>query len=208
MNKVFHPLQLRKYFIMGSQNCDREPLEILESALKAGITIFQFREKGAGSLTGKEKLELGQKMRQLCARYHVPFIVNDDYHLVEQLNADGIHVGQDDLAIKKLRVLFPDKIIGLSVSNSQELAKSPIDLVDYLGAGPIFPTSTKTDAKKAVGIQWIKTIKNRYPDIPIVGIGGITTSNAQQVLEAGAEGVSFISAITKASNIEEAVHQL
>lgn len=200
--------QLRKYFIMGSQNCNRNPVEILESAVSAGITAFQFREKGEGSLTGKEKLALGRKLREVCTRYNVPFIINDDMKLVEPLEADGIHVGQDDVSIKELRQLFPHKIIGLSVSNAGEVANSPVHLVDYLGAGPVFNTTSKADAKSAVGVDWIKALRNQFPASPIVGIGGITTQNAASVIEAGANGVAVISTITKAEDIVEVVQWL
>src|SRR5699024_5178048 len=100
------------------------------------------------------------------------------------------------------------KIIGLSVSNSHEVEHSPLELVDYIGAGPVFATTTKEDAKTPVGIEWVKNLRNRFPLLPIVGIGGITIDNAHSVIEAGADGVSVISAITKAKNIKEAVHKL
>ncbi|MFD1852214.1 thiamine phosphate synthase [Oceanobacillus bengalensis] len=199
---------LRKYFIMGSQNCNDDPVRVLESAVKAGITAFQFREKGEGSLTGDAKLELGKQLRAICRGYHIPFIVNDDVSLVDTLDADGIHVGQDDQSVDELRNLFPDKIIGLSVSNASEVAKSPIHLVDYIGAGPIFSTRTKSDAKSAVGVEWIATLREQFPNLPIVGIGGITTENAASVISKGADGVSFISAITMTEDIKEAVRQL
>lgn len=199
---------MRKYFIMGSQNCDYDPTDILESAAKAGITAFQFREKGEGSLTGKAKLELGGQLRKICREYQVPFIVNDDVELGKSLDADGIHVGQDDQAVKTIRALFPDKIVGLSVSNSREVADSPLSLVDYVGAGPVFATSSKWDAKEAVGVEWIATLREQFPTLPIVGIGGITTQNAASVIEAGADGVSVISAITKSKNINEVVQSL
>ncbi len=201
-------MNLRKYFIMGSQNCDHDPATILEEAAKAGITAFQFREKGKGSLTGKEKLELGFRLRDICARHHVLFFVNDDIELAEPLEADGVHVGQDDMRLDELRERFPDKIIGLSVSNQHEVDSSPVQLADYLGAGPIFSTSTKNDAKQAVGTEWIEVLKHHYPDIPIVGIGGINEQNAASVINAGADGVSVISAITKAENIKAVVENL
>lgn len=200
--------QLRKYFIMGSQNCDRNPMEVLQEAVSAGITAFQYREKGEGALTGNAKLDLGKRLRKICASHQIPFIVNDDIELVEPLNADGIHVGQDDLSVKEIRQLFPDKIIGLSVSNIHELEQSPLSLVDYIGAGPIYHTSTKSDAKSVVGVQWIETLRAQFPDLPIVGIGGINTHNAPLVIQAGADGVSVISAITKAMNIKEAVEKI
>ena len=200
--------QLRKYFIMGSQNCDRDPVETLREAISAGITAFQYREKGDGALTGKTKLELGKMLREICAAHQVPFIVNDDIELVEQLQADGIHVGQEDLSVREVRQMFPDKIVGLSVSNIHELKQSPLSFVDYIGAGPMYDTSTKSDAKSAVGVQWIQFLRMQFPDLPIVGIGGINTQNASLVIQAGADGVSVISAITKAPNIKDAVEKL
>src|SRR5699024_7939823 len=139
--------QLRKYFIMGSQNCDHNPVDILQEAASAGITAFQYREKGHGALTGHAKLELGKQLREICASHQIPFIVNDDIELVEPLEADGIHVRQDDLSAMEVRQLFPNNIIGLSISNHSELEQSPISLVDYIGAGPMYDTSTKPDAK-------------------------------------------------------------
>lgn len=199
---------LRKYFIMGSQNCDRDPKQILKEAITAGITAFQYREKGTGSLTGFQKYILGKQLRDICRYYHIPFFVNDEVELAQVLEADGIHVGQDDLSPTDLRRKFPNKWIGLSISNNQELSTSPIVCVDYLGIGPIFATTTKEDAKAPVGTTWIKEVKQRYPNMPIVGIGGISTKNANSVIEAGADGVAVISAITRANDIQEAVAQL
>ncbi len=200
--------QLRKYFIMGSQNCDRDPVDILKEAVSTGITAFQYREKGDDALTGHDKLELGKQLREICASRQIPFIVNDDIELVEPLQADGIHVGQDDLSVKEIRQLFPDKIIGLSVSNILELEQSPLSFVDYIGAGPMYHTTTKSDVKATVGVQWIETLRSQFPNLPIVGIGGINTDNAPSVLQAGADGVAVISAIAKASNIKGAVEKL
>ncbi len=193
---------------MGSQNCDRDPAEILEAAAKAGITAFQYREKGPASLTSNAKLELGKQLRAICKQYQIPFIVNDDVELVELLDADGIHVGQDDQSVEELRLAFPTKIIGLSVSNMDEVERSPLDLVDYIGAGPIFSTTTKTDAKAAVGLEWIQTLRTQFPTLPIVGIGGINTMNASSVLQAGADGVSFISVVTQAEDIAVAIEEI
>lgn len=205
---MFNRALLRKYFIMGSQNCHRSPQAVLEEALAAGITAFQFREKGAGSLSGQAKLQLGKELRARCRAYNVPFFINDNIELAKELDADGIHVGQEDMPVKEVRMQFPDKMIGLSVSNQEELNQSSLDVVDYIGVGPIFATSTKEDAKQAVGLEWIQTIRSQYPTIPIVAIGGIQTENAGSVIKAGADGVSFITAVTKAENIKAAVEKL
>lgn len=199
---------LRKYFIMGSQNCLRDPIVILQEALEAGITAFQYREKGTGSLTGMEKVTLGKQLRTMCREYKVPFIVNDDIGLVEALDADGIHVGQDDFAVEYLRENFPNLIIGLSISNSEELANSNTSVIDYIGAGPVFLTRTKEDAKTVTGLEWIRQLRREEPLLPIVGIGGINESNASQIIEAGADGVSVISAITHSENIDQTIKLL
>lgn len=199
---------LRKYFIMGSQNCYQDPVNMVERALQAGITAFQYREKGDRALKGKEKIELGRKLRALCRKYHVPFLINDDVELATELDVDGIHVGQDDIPIDELRIQFPNLLLGLSVSNEEELKHSPIHFVDYIGAGPIFPTNTKDDAKQAVGVEWIRELRQRHPYLPIVGIGGINTDNARTVLEAGANGIAVISTITQAQDIKKAIAKL
>ncbi|MFD1412649.1 thiamine phosphate synthase [Oceanobacillus jeddahense] len=199
---------LRKYFIMGSQNCHRDPNAVLEEALAAGITAFQYREKGTGSLNGKEKLQLGKELRECCRKHNIPFFINDDIELASALEVDGIHVGQDDMPIEEVRTKFPDKIIGLSISTQEELNRSPLDLVDYIGVGPIFATSTKEDSKQTVGLEWIHTIRAQFPNIPIVAIGGIQIENAHSAIEAGADGVSFITAVTEAEDIKEAVNKL
>lgn len=193
---------------MGSQNCSRNPTDILKAAIDGGITAFQFREKGKGSLTGRAKLELGMKLREICKLHEIPFFINDDVELIKPLNVDGIHVGQDDVSVRELRWLYPDLTIGLSVSNEQEVENSPLSLVDYVGAGPVYQTDTKKDAKKPVGVEWIAKLRKQFPSLAIVGIGGINTENAHNVIQAGADGVSVISAIAEAKNILEAVRAL
>ena len=193
---------------MGSQNCKYDPIETLQKAITAGITAFQYREKGDGALTGEAKLELGKRLRDICTDNNVLFIVNDDIELVDPLEADGIHVGQEDFSVEEIHDIFPGKIIGLSVSNANEMKQSPISLVNYLGAGPIYNTYTKADAKSAVGVEWIRTLRAQFPNMPIVGIGGINVENAPDVIKSGADGVSVISAITKATNIKEVIARL
>lgn len=200
--------KLHTYFIMGSQNCNRDPVAILDEAIEGGITAFQFREKGRGALTGEAKLRLGKELRALCSEYQIPFFINDDIDLVEALDVDGIHVGQGDMSVKKIREMFPEKIIGLSISNREELKQSPIEFIDYVGAGAVFTTTTKEDAKEAVGLKWIQTLKKEYPNLPIVGIGGIHSDNAHLVREVGADGVAVISAITQAKDVRQVVKQL
>lgn len=184
---------LHTYFIMGSQNCIKDPVETLQRAIRGGITAFQFREKGEGSLTGAEKVKLGCRLREVCSRHGIPFFVNDDIELVREWEADGVHIGQEDTEIEKVRDRFPDLLIGLSVSTPEELKQSRYELADYLGVGPVFKTSSKQDAKDVIGIEGLRTIQNRA-GLPVVAIGGIHEGNVQKVRETGA-GISVISAI-------------
>ncbi|MEK4252520.1 thiamine phosphate synthase [Ureibacillus sp. FSL K6-2830] len=201
-------MDLAVYFIMGNENCNNEsPLSVLEDALKAGITIFQLREKGKEPLMGKELEQFARSCQSLCKQYGVPFIVNDDVELALKIDADGIHVGQDDTPIEAIREKFKNKIIGVSVHNKEEMVKAVEGGADYVGIGPIFETKSKPDAKKPAGVNFLKKAREMYPNFPIVGIGGITPFNAQMVLEAGADGIAVISAICNSNNRTQTVQQ-
>jgi thiamine-phosphate pyrophosphorylase len=187
---------LRIYFVMGSQNVINNPLDVLEEALKGGITAFQFREKGEGTFSGAKYLEFATNCQRLCKQYDVPFIVNDDLGLAIHLNADGIHVGQDDLPVQKVRKMMGNKWVGVSVHTLADVEEAIKYGADYVGIGPIFPTDSKSDAKKPSGTRFLKEVANLYTELPIVGIGGITPENTYEVLEAGADGIAVVSAIS------------
>jgi len=201
------------YFITGSQDIeDRDLYAVLEEAIKAGITMFQFREKGPGSLENQpiKKRELAIKLQILCQMYQVPFIVNDDVELAISIEADGIHVGQEDAPVEEvIRRVPANMIIGFSTSNAQEVADAErIEGVDYIGLGPVFTTLSKEDTDPEIGIEGMKDIMGEGRSLPIVAIGGITTDNAIEVRQVGVDGVSVISAITKSKNIKRTVEQL
>ncbi|WLR51205.1 thiamine phosphate synthase [Bacillus tianshenii] len=199
---------LKLYFIMGSNNCFQDPVHVLEEAIRGGITCFQFREKGKGAYTGTEKEEFAKVLQKICRQSGIPFIVNDDVDLAERINADGVHVGQDDKHITYVRKQFQGKIVGLSVHNEEEAQEAVAQSVDYIGLGPIYTTSSKEDAKAAVGPGTVQSFRNKAINIPLVAIGGINEANVIEVMEAGADGVSVISAISKASSPFEAANQL
>ncbi|QCR34158.1 thiamine phosphate synthase [Lysinibacillus sp. SGAir0095] len=198
---------LNVYFIMGTLNSS-EPLETLEKALKARITCFQLREKGEGSLTGEALESFARACQKLCKAYGVPFIVNDDVELALKLDADGIHVGQDDLAITEFRARAKNKIIGVSVHNEQEMELAVKSGADYVGIGPIYATKSKTDAQPPAGVDFLQKARSQYPNFPIVGIGGINEKNAAEVRSSGADGVSVISVICESPNIEKTIQAL
>ncbi len=190
---------LKVYFIMGSPNCKVDPSSILKAAIEGGITLFQYREKGSLALSGKDKYKLAKSFQDICMSSSIPFVVNDDIELALSLNADGVHLGQEDESAETVRRKIGDKILGVSVHTIDEAKRAINHGADYLGIGPIFPTDTKPDAKKPRGFILIQQLKDSGIDIPIVGIGGINEVNASSVAAAGADGVSVISAISQSN---------
>jgi thiamine-phosphate pyrophosphorylase len=199
---------LKVYFIFGSNNCLKNPIEVLEEAIAGGISIFQFREKGKDALQGLEKVELAKVLQSICKENGIPFIVNDDIELALEISADGVHIGQEDEPVESVREKIGDRILGVSAHTMKE-AQAAVDAgADYLGIGPIFPTKTKEDAKAVQGTVLIEELRVNQFTIPLVGIGGITAENANSVIKSGADGVSVITAISLAQNIKDATRQL
>lgn len=198
------------YFIMGSQNSGaRDPFELLEAALSGGITHFQLREKGHGALKGEALLEFALRCRQLCHNYGVPLIINDHVELACEIEADGIHVGQDDVsALYARKIIGKEKILGVSVHSVKEAQQAILHGADYVGMGPVFGTVSKPDAKAPAGVKGILAVKNKFPALPILGIGGITPENAGQVWKSGVSGIAVISSITEAEDIEGRIKAL
>ena len=206
---MFNKELLKLYFICGTTTClGKDLYTVVEDALKGGITLFQFREKGKGALEGEEKLELAIKLKNLCKKYNVPFIVNDDIELALEIDADGVHVGQDDLGVDEIRKLMPNKIIGLSIGNEEELKQSKVEYVDYVGVGPVYVTQSKDDAGGAIGYEGLELMKKLLPQMPLVAIGGIQTQHIKDVMKTNVDGVSIISAISYSDNIEKTVREM
>lgn len=184
---------LQVYLVMGLDGYgDRTALEIAQEALAEGVTMIQLREKHASL---REILKHGAQLKALCQQHKVPFIINDRVDVALLLDADGVHVGQDDIPGQEVRrLLGPNKIIGISAGTLSEAEWAMTNGADYLGVGPVYATSTKQDAGSAIGGGLIREIAARW-SIPIVGIGGIDQSNASEVLLAGADGVAVVSAI-------------
>ncbi|MFS0665614.1 thiamine phosphate synthase [Bacillus mojavensis] len=198
---------LSVYFIMGSNNTKADPLAVVQNALKGGVTLYQFREKGEGALTGEERIDFAAKVQAACREAGVPFIVNDDVELALKLKADGVHIGQEDAKAKEVRDAIGDMILGVSAHTMSEVKQAEEDGADYVGLGPIYPTETKKDTRAVQGVSLIEAVRRQGISIPIVGIGGITIENAGPVIEAGADGVSMISAISLTEDPEEAARK-
>jgi len=206
---MFNKELLKLYFICGTTTClGKDLYTVVEDALKGGITLFQFREKGKGALEGEEKLELAIKLKNLCKKYNVPFIVNDDIELALEIDADGVHVGQDDLGVDEIRKLMSNKIIGLSIGNEEELKQSKVEYVDYVGVGPVYVTQSKDDAGGAIGYEGLELMRKLLPQMPLVAIGGIQTQHIKDVMKTNVDGVSIISAISYSDNIEKTVREM
>jgi thiamine-phosphate pyrophosphorylase len=199
---------LKVYFILGSPNCRKKPADVLSEAIEGGITFFQFREKGKEALIGEEKVILAKELQQICKDHHIPFLVNDDIELAISINADGVHIGQEDGSIAQIREKIGEKILGVSVHSFDEAMAAIDEGADYFGIGPVFPTLTKEDVKAHQGTTLIEQLRKRGIDTPIVGIGGITAENAKSVIQAGADGVSVITAISQADSPMEAARTL
>lgn len=193
---------LKLYFITDSSFGFRHE-ELARLALEAGVRAIQFREK---KMSTREMYETAKRMRKLTKDYSALFIVNDRLDIALASNADGVHVGQDDMPAEVIKDIS-DLILGVSVSNADEAIKAESAGANYLGAGPVFQTSTKEDAREAIGIDGLKEIL-RKTRIPVVAIGGINHSNAFDVLESGCAGIAVISAIAAAPDPKKSAEKM
>lgn len=176
----------------------------VEAALQNGATCIQLREK---KLDDADFLAEAQEMAALCRRYHVPFIINDKVDIAIACHADGVHVGQEDMAASDVRKRVGDQMmIGVSAHTVEEALEAVRNGADYLGLGAVFSTSTKTDAG-AMSFDTLKAICDAV-EIPTVAIGGISPANIMQLAGSGVDGVAVVSAIFGAPDPGQATTQL
>ncbi|KJS15646.1 MAG: hypothetical protein VR69_12730 [Peptococcaceae bacterium BRH_c4b] len=181
----------------------RPEYQIAAMAAAGGAGVIQLRDKHAGTLT---LLQKAGAIRQVLAGRAI-FIINDRVDVVLAVNADGVHLGQEDMPLTVARdILGPEKIIGVSVGNVEEALRAEEGGADYLGASAVFSTPTKTDAQ-SMGLQGLEAVC-RSASIPVVGIGGINIKNARQVIAAGAAGVAVVSAVVSAPDVVRAASEL
>lgn len=179
-------------FITDRTCSDLPFIEMVRFVLEAGITFIQYREKG------KTRLEIYQealKLRELTRMYNAVFIVNDHPDIALAVEADGVHLGQDDLPLKEARKLMGRRIIGISTHSLEQAESAEAGGADYIGFGPIFHTITK-DAGAPKGVDILNTIKQNVT-IPVVAIGGIGIDTAPEVIHAGADAVAVATAICR-----------
>jgi thiamine-phosphate diphosphorylase len=174
-----------------------DPQTAMRQALDAGVKFYQYRNKRGPR---KGIYETALMLARIAENAQACFIVNDHADIAAAVGADGVHLGQDDLPIEFARKLLgKDRLIGISTHSLEQAVTAEAAGADYIGFGPIYPTTTK-DAGHTQGILSISTIKKAVT-LPIIAIGGINRSNVQEVIRSGAEGVAVISSILSAENI-------
>lgn len=198
--------RLRLYVVTdGRAARGRSLVDLVAAALEGGATAIQLREKTLSTL---DQVALGRELRRLTHQAGALLIVNDRADIACVLEADGVHLGQDDLPVAAARrILGPEAIIGGSAGNLDELATSLAAGVDYLGVGPMYPTGSKADAGPAIGPAGLAQIRQRT-DLPIVGIGAVDADNVGPVISAGADGAAVISAVLGADDVKAAARRL
>lgn len=178
--------------------------EQVEEVLKGGATFIQLREK---NLAEDAFLAEAKEIQNLCKKYQVPFVINDNVELAKEIDADGVHVGQSDMEAGSVRSLLGlDKIIGVSAQTVEQALLAQEKGADYLGVGAVFPTGSKDDAED-VSKEMLKAICDAV-DIPVIAIGGITKENVVELKDSGIVGIAVISALFAQKDITEATKEL
>jgi thiamine-phosphate pyrophosphorylase len=193
------------YCITGEEySLGRGNILTVKMMLDAGIKIIQYREKNKAAL---EKLKECEEIRKLTLSYNSVFIVNDDIEIAMLTDADGVHIGQNDLPVQAVRKLIGAKIIGVSTHSPSDAQKAVSDGADYIGAGPVYATRTKKDVCAAVGLDYVSYVA-RNIKIPFVAIGGIKENNILEVSAAGARCFAMITEICGAPDIEAKIKSI
>lgn len=188
-----------RYWLNGARLYDK-----VEETLQGGATFIQLREK---NLDEEEFLQEAIEIKELCKKYNVPFVINDNVDIALKMDADGVHVGQSDMEAGNVRELLGnDKIIGVSAQTVEQALLAQERGADYLGVGAVFPTGSKDDAIE-VGPEMLRDICQAV-DIPVVAIGGISKDNVSELAGSGIDGIAVISAIFGQKNLKAATEEL
>jgi thiamine-phosphate pyrophosphorylase len=184
----------------------RSNIEVVREMIRGGVSVIQYREKYAHKSIREIYAEC-REIRKITAENEVMFIVNDFVDIALLVDADGVHVGQDDLPVDAVRKLVGDKIIGLSTHSPEQAREALAIGADYIGVGPIFETRTKDDVCAPVGLDYLAYAAANVP-IPFVAIGGIKAHNIDDVCRAGARSVCLVTEIVGAADIAATVRRL
>ncbi len=197
-------IDLSLYLVTDNSENEEKFLKTIEEAILGGVGVVQIREKTAETL---EFYNLAIKVKEITTRYDVPLIINDRVDIALAIDADGVHVGQSDMPCDITRKLIGEnKILGVSATTVEEAKKAENDGADYIGAGAVFPTTTKADAKSVTKKELSDITKSI--NIPVVAIGGITIENANELKDTGIAGLSVVSAIMNADDPKKASEKL
>lgn len=178
--------------------------DVCREILEHGVTFLQIREK---NLAQEAFLEEARELKDLCAQFHVPFVVNDSVEIAVQSGADGVHVGQSDIKGRNIREMIgPDRILGISAGTVEEARAAEKAGADYIGVGAVFGTSTKKDARN-LSVEKLREISASV-SIPVVAIGGINRSNVGELSGSDVDGIAVISALFGAERPGEAAAEL
>lgn len=194
------------YLVTDRALCgDRNLVDVVTEAVRGGVTIVQLREKRSDT---RDFVETGRALVEVLRPLNVPLLINDRIDVALAVGADGVHIGQSDMPYDLARKLLgPDAIIGLSVETMEQAREAEHWAVDYLGVSPVFATPTKTDTGTPWGLEGLARLREESRH-KLVGIGGIGSENAAQVIAAGAHGVAVVSAICAAPSPREAAKRL
>ncbi len=183
----------------------RSHLEVAREAIKGGASLIQFRDK---EMTTRQLVETAGKIKELTEGADIPLIINDRLDVALAVDADGVHVGQDDMPAALARQLIgPHKILGVSASTVEEARQAEREGANYVSASPVFTTPTKPDAPPPTGLEGLRAIVEAV-NLPVIAIGGIDEKNAAEVMEAGAQGVAVISVVVSALDIAATARRL
>jgi thiamine-phosphate pyrophosphorylase len=204
-------LNLRLNAIVDPERAGGHQLaDLAARCVRGGATLVQLRDKRSET---RALIETARAIKHALAPFAAPFVVNDRVDVAMVAGADGVHLGQDDMAVEDARRLLGSRpIIGLSIKSVEEAEAARLDLVDYVGSGGVYATSSKQQKNAPIGsaglARIIAVLRRRAPDLPVCGIAGIDASNAAEVIAAGADGVAVISALSLVSSPETAARQL
>ena len=193
------------YPVITSDFCNgRDPVEILKAIADGGAKVVQMREK---NITKLKIAKFAEKFRDITSQYNMLLIINDDLDLALSVDADGVHLGQDDLSPLKARELAPDLILGVSTHSVDEALKAVEEKASYINIGPIFATGTKSLSMDPLGIDSIHEIAPLI-NIPFTVMGGIKERHIKELVDVGATRIAMVTEITQAENVEERVKEL
>ena len=204
-------LDLRLYAIVDPENTGGHDLiELARAVAAGGATLVQLRDKASDTA---HMIAQARALKAALAPFGVPLIVNDRVDVALAAEADGVHVGQEDMAVEEARrMLGPGPFIGLSIRTVAQAAAAPLGLIDYVGIGGVYSTTSKTSGKFPIGLdglrEVVQVLRSRIGNFPTCGIAGIAAANAEPVIAAGADGVSVISALSHSPDPQAAAREL